>query len=202
MVFNISFDKFKSLDGKTFFKKSSLLISQDIATHIKLDDKFINEIIIKLRTHFPNDSKTIVSIEKRIKNESLLVLKDFIDSKFGKINADLDFIDDNKDIDKSSRIIKKRYLVLDDIRSPYNLGSIIRSAESFFIKEVIVLSEHLTTNHPNTIRSACRTLGLMECKLFKKRQEGIEYIKSLKLPIFSLECSDNNISSFKFFISF
>ena len=194
----ISLERFRALKNETLYKKASVLASQQICGHITLDKAFIDEIFLRLAQDYPDETGKQDAIRRRIESEGLLVLKDYLDFKTGRINADLDFISDNSIMQAEKRKTKERYLVLDDIRSPYNLGSIIRSSESFMIKEVILLSENLSPKHPNAIRAACRTDTIMKCRVFKDRKQGISHVKSLGLPIFCLECGGNDISSFEF----
>ncbi|HAL18633.1 MAG TPA: hypothetical protein DCO86_03315 [Spirochaetaceae bacterium] len=194
----ISIDRFKALKNQTLYKKASLLISQQMSGHISLDKQFIDEIFKRISDEFPEDSIIHESIENRLQSEGLLVLKDYLDMKTGRMNADLDFLSDNDTLCPEKRTVRERYVVLDDVRSPYNLGSITRSSESFMVKEIILLSQHLSPDHPNARRAACRTDGIVNCRTFSDRSIGLEYIKSLSLPIFALECGGASIDEFEF----
>ena len=194
----IGIDRFKALKNQTLYKKASLLISQQMSGHISLDRQFIDEIFKRISDEFPEDSAIQKSIEGRLESEGLLVLKDYLDMKTGRMNADLDFLSDNDSLCSEKRTVKERYVVLDDVRSPYNLGSIIRSSESFMIKEIILLSQHLSPDHPNARRAACRTDSIVKCRTFSDRKAGLEHIRSLGLPVFSLECGGTDIDGFAF----
>ncbi|MDD4449662.1 MAG: TrmH family RNA methyltransferase, partial [Sphaerochaeta sp.] len=54
----------------------------------------------------------------------------------GSDSADWDFVDEGGNLDSSQRTILDHILVLDRLRSPYNIGSIFRSADSFGIQKI------------------------------------------------------------------
>ena len=189
----IRLEKLKSLKSDTFYKKSSLLLSSFLKGRICLDETYIHAILDRLKTEFSSEKNLIETIEKRIENESCLVLKDYIDSKIGRIDADYDFINDNGTLDKNLRKVKERYLLLDSIRSPYNLGSIIRSSESFMIKKIILLSPFCKIDHPRAIRASLNTSSIIDIEQFNDEKKCITYLKELNLEIFSLECGGKNL---------
>lgn len=52
------------------------------------------------------------------------------------------------------RIVFPFYLYLDDIRSPFNVGSIFRTAESFGVKKIFLSCDTASPEHPRAQRSA------------------------------------------------
>ena len=82
---------------------------------------------------------------------------------------------------------------LDDLRSPFNLGSIFRTAESFCY-ENIFLSPH--TPSPEHKRAARSSMGTMEAVKWSRSS-----VDDLPQPVFALETNGTPISDFIFPVS-
>ena len=90
----------------------------------------------------------------------------------------------------SKREIKDHYLYLDHLRSPYNIGSIFRSAESFGIKKIYISPGSASPEHPRAVKTSRMTT------------EGVawkeEELENIDLPVFALELGGKDISEFEF----
>ena len=108
----------------------------------------------------------------------------------GESPADWDFKDESGAIDWSKREIKEHYLYLDHLRSPYNIGSIFRSAESFGIKKIYISPGSASPEHPRAIKTSRMTTEGVEWKE--------EELENINLPVFALELGGKDISEFDF----
>lgn len=100
--------------------------------------------------------------------------------------------------DAATGIVEKRdffpgvMVYAEDIRSPFNLGSIVRTAEAFGA-EKLFLSPHCTDlNHPRAIRSS------MGCdKILPWERTSLDKLPE-DVPVFTLETGGTDISEFVF----
>ncbi len=100
-------------------------------------------------------------------------------------------------------IVQKRdffegvYVYAEDIRSPFNLGSIFRSAEAMGAEKVLISPMCVPPDHPKAIRSGMgciETLGYERMTL----DELENFSKKNDLPIFVLETGGPSINEFNF----
>ena len=88
------------------------------------------------------------------------------------------------------------YVYAEDIRSPFNLGSIFRTAEAFGAEKLYLSPFCTAPEHPRAVRSA------MGCdKLLPWERKPLEQIiEELPdgMPVFALETGGTDISQFKF----
>lgn len=57
-------------------------------------------------------------------------------------------------LDRSARRLRDFYVYLEDLRSPYNVGAVFRSAESFGVREVFLSADTPPPDHPRARRSS------------------------------------------------
>lgn len=100
-------------------------------------------------------------------------------------------------------IVKQRdyfpgtYVYAEDIRSPFNLGSVFRSAEALGAEKVFVSPMCVPPDHPKAVRSGMgciETLGWES----KSLDELEEFSKSNNIPIFVLETGGTPVEEFNF----
>ena len=100
-------------------------------------------------------------------------------------------------------VVKKReffpgvFVYAEDIRSPFNCGSIFRTAEAMGAEGVIVSPACIDPNHPKAIRSG---MGCIETLGFERKSvdELENFARENDLPIFVLETGGTPIEEFKF----
>ena len=111
-------------------------------------------------------------------------------SKLGESPADWDAKDQEGEIDWSRRIVREHYLYLDHLRSPYNVGSVFRSAESFCVRKIFISPGTASPMHDRAVRTSRNTVyGL-------PWEEAL--IDELDMPVFALELGGVDIDSFSF----
>lgn len=100
-------------------------------------------------------------------------------------------------------IVKQRdffpgvYVYAEDIRSPFNLGSIFRSAEAMGAEKVFVSPLCVPPEHPKAVRSGMgciETLGWEKLSL----EELEDFSKKNDIPLFVLETGGTPIEEFNF----
>ena len=111
-------------------------------------------------------------------------------AKAGLQVADWDMALDT-DIPGAERKVLPISVYLEDIRSPFNVGSIFRSAESFCFKEVLLSPDTPTPAQARAKRSAMGTDAIMEWHTLPKEELAGK-------PVFALETGGTPIDEFNF----
>lgn len=115
----------------------------------------------------------------------------------GESVADWDFEDGEGALDRSKRIVFERFLVLDRVRSPYNVGSIFRSADSFGIKKILLIEGSADPEHSRSIRTSGGTVTTVDYEILTQ-ERLFERLICLGLPLFALESGGEDIERFTF----
>ncbi|MBQ6056811.1 MAG: TrmH family RNA methyltransferase [Treponema sp.] len=104
---------------------------------------------------------------------------------------------DKNGVVKEREFFKDVYVYAEDIRSPFNLGSIFRSAEAMGAQKVLISPLCVPPDHPKAIRSA---MGCIETLGWEKLSipELMEFAKEKELPVFVLETGGTPIGEFNF----
>ena len=95
------------------------------------------------------------------------------------------------DIPGAERKVLPISVYLEDIRSPFNVGSIFRTAESFCFKEILLSPETPTPAQSRAKRSAMGTDSIMEWRTCPKEELSGK-------PVFALETGGTPIDEFDF----
>lgn len=132
--------------------------------------------------------------EKSTINETARAMKNlhyFFLAEAGKEVADWDFSSVSPDgADRGTRKILPINVYLDDLRSPFNVGSIFRTAESFCFQNLFLSPATPTPTHKRAVRSAMGTAELIDWK--------VSQIEELPRPLFALETGGCPIEEFDF----
>lgn len=158
------------------------------------DDDYLRDVfslLLKNELLTNEDKAKLVSIYESKKSTYGDDIYYYLLDKLGESVADWDFKDENGDIDWTRRKILNHYLYLDHIRSPYNVGSIFRSAESFCVKSIYLAPGSASPEHPRAIRTSRDTVyGVewSECELDSLANR----------PVFALELGGVDLKDFHF----
>lgn len=109
----------------------------------------------------------------------------------GEEPGDWDLVDSAGRLDSSKRVVKAHSLFLDRIRSPYNIGSIFRSAESFGVDRIYIREGSGDVESPRCRRTAMGALDSVPWEIVKGPGE-------VPGEMFALELGGEEISSFDF----
>jgi len=119
------------------------------------------------------------------------ILRHILNNTVGKQVADWDFLDGSGQFNPEERFYFSGVRIfLEDIRSPFNVGSIFRVAESFGVEHILISPLSANPEHPRATRSA------MGCDTLVKWEHG--RIEDLTGDIFALEKGGEDLKSFIF----
>ena len=119
-------------------------------------------------------------------------------SRLGSEPSDWDFTDDSGSLDVSKRVIQDKILVLDRIRSPYNVGAIFRSADSFGIKEIVLIEGTASPLHPHARRTARGCTDTVKWS-FKTEEEVLDIFNGYESSeIMALELGGCDVNTYGF----
>ncbi len=108
--------------------------------------------------------------------------------------ADWDFVDEGGALDGSVRRQYPVRVYLDRLRSPFNVGSVFRTADSFGVERIFVGEGTSTPEHPRAIRTA---RGCLDTVPWEPMAPG-DLSFSDSDPIFALELGGTPIETFPF----
>jgi TrmH family RNA methyltransferase len=114
----------------------------------------------------------------------------------GRSPADWDFIDDLGRLDPARRRpFPGMAVYLEDIRSPFNVGAMFRTAESFGAEKILLSPFCADPRHPRAARSA---MGCVEALPWERRELFVEPQDENPGPVFALETGGVPLGKFPF----
>lgn len=190
--------KLLSLKEKTRLRKISMILSQnahDIKTGKDVDWDYLNMVI---------DMAGLQAIPQETEasdpRKAMLLLQDYAGillARLGSEPSDWDITDSIGNLDVSKRIIQDKILVLDRLRSPYNVGAVFRSADSFGIKKIILIEETASPDHPHARRTSRGCTDTVEWQ-YMSEEDVVSYLSSCGMPVLALELGGENINTYRF----
>src|SRR5690349_14011629 len=85
-------------------------------------------------------------------------------------------------------------VVLENIRSAYNVGSVFRTADAFLIEAIYITGYSAKPPHKEIKKTALGAEETVEWKHFKSAKEAIEELKTNNYSVYAIEQVDNSIS--------
>ena len=153
-----------------------------------------------------NDVLSLTSYEKingALPSEAIVVKLDDISQdilkRLGAEPSDWDFRETSTGaLDSRARVLQDKVLVLDRIRSPYNVGAIFRSADSFGISKIILVEGTASPEHVRAQRTSMGTVSTVNWT-FMKEEEVVAFLSSYGTDeVLALEVGGEDIYSFSF----
>ena len=189
----ISAKKIRTLKPRVQLRRSADAFHEAAATDPGKDylDEIV-DIIMSSEILSPSDKDRIRFFYSKGDSLSFEDIYYFILSSLGDVPADWDAVDETGNIDWSTRSILPHYLFLDHIRSPYNVGSIFRSAESFQVSGIYIAPGSASPEHPRARRTSRGTVDGVDWK-----EMDLADIPS-SIPVFALETGGEDIATFSF----
>ena len=89
-------------------------------------------------------------------------------------------------------------IVLDDVRSAYNVGSIFRTADAFRVSGIYICGISARPPHKDISKTALGATESVEWKYFQDVQEAVLTLKDEGYRVFAIEQVDESISLEKF----
>lgn len=115
----------------------------------------------------------------------------------GSEPSDWDFVDEQGALDSSRRSVLPHILILDRVRSPFNVGSIFRSADSFGIEEIWLVEGTASALHPRAVKSSRGCTATVAYR-YMSEETVAEEIEKRSLSLFALELGGREIGEFPF----
>ncbi len=156
-------------------------------------------------SEIPNLTTQTVENNQAIQAElhrSINALRHRLSQYLGATPGDWDFLEnhsftpqDNRIHTKEANLIGAATLYLDDIRSPFNVGSIFRTAHSFGVSSILYSQGTAAIDHPRTHKTARGTVE--EVTHIQSSYENL-LRQSPDVPIFALETGGTSLFEFEF----
>lgn len=102
-------------------------------------------------------------------------------------------VEEFKRSDKSPIIV-----VLENIRSAYNVGSVFRTSDAFLIEAIYIIGYSAKPPHKEIKKTALGAEETVEWKHFKTSTEAIDELKRKGYKVYAVEQVENSISLEKF----
>lgn len=157
--------------------------------HTVLDDKQLLALLSLSSSLVPASGASLPVILEDLHHALL--------SALGSEPSDWDFVDRQGSLDASLRVVLPHTLILDRLRSPFNVGSIFRSADSFGIQEIWVVEGTASVTHPRAVKSARGCIDTVRYQYFSE-SDLIEKLTENGTPLFALELGGESLESFPF----
>ncbi len=179
---------FKSLPREQYTKRLVHFVIEDpaISTQAK-------EELLTLINQEPFDEKRTCNIARN----TLLEIIGTFPAEWDLIIAPHAPVTDENGIVRKRDFFEGVCVYAEDIRSPFNLGSIFRSAEAMGAEKVFISPRCTDPDHPKALRSG---MGCIETMGYERKtlDELEELSKSENLPIFVLETGGTPLDEFEF----
>ncbi|HNA19048.1 MAG TPA: TrmH family RNA methyltransferase, partial [Chitinophagaceae bacterium] len=78
-------------------------------------------------------------------------------------------------------------IILENIRSAYNVGSVFRTADAFLIEAIYIVGYSAKTPHKEIKKTALGAEETVEWKYFKTTAEAIDELRSKDFQVFAAE---------------
>ncbi|AEC01383.1 TrmH family RNA methyltransferase [Parasphaerochaeta coccoides] len=203
--------KLETLGARTRLNKCALIF-HDIARSVHggsdIDDmSYIQSIFnLVLSSHLVSDTSRerlgLLSVRSRHQKgkdlaTTLLDASHLLLTTLGAEPSEWDFISVDGGLDTGRREIRPFTVILDRIRSPYNIGALFRTADSFGVKEIILIEGCASPLHTRAKRTARGCTETVDWSMMDE-ESVIDLIHRRKVPVFALETGGVNIAGFPF----
>jgi len=83
-------------------------------------------------------------------------------------------------------------IVLENIRSAYNVGSVFRTADAFLVEGIYIIGYSAKPPHKEIKKTALGAEETVDWKYFKTTSEAIEGLRSKSYEVFAVEQAENS----------
>ncbi len=205
----ITIAKLNSLKDRTCVRKCASLFHQ-LSVQEQVDELYLSGLVSLFegkQFHSVLDEDQLYYLNslaaqlpnKKGKDFSILLedMHYFLLSVLGSDPSDWDLVDEEGNLDTQKRIILPHILVLDRLRSPYNIGSIFRSADSFGIQKIYLIEGCASIDHPRARKTSRGCIDTVASEVISE-EEMVKKLAELALPVFALETGGTELSDFPF----
>jgi TrmH family RNA methyltransferase len=135
-------------------------------------------------------------VEKTALRRALNTVRHILLAETGRSPADWDFLDPSGGLDRGKRrIFPGMAVYLEDIRSPFNVGALFRSAESFGVEKLYLSPLCADPRHPRAGRSAMGCVALLPWERLAPESAAPPPAAG---PFFALETGGTPLRAFPF----
>lgn len=199
--------KLLSLKDNTRLRKISIILHDaafEAAAGRPVDMQYINDII-PLADFEPIAGAGIAHDADVLEGKGLAIALDDMSksilARLGSEPSDWDFRTAEGSLDVNARVIQDKILILDRIRSPYNVGAIFRSADSFGIRRIILVDGTASPEHVRAKRTSMGTTSTVDWT-FMSQTDVVAFLKSYDPSnVLALEVGGEDINGFDFPLS-
>ena len=194
----ITVKKLLTLKERTRLRKISMILHEaavDLRNGNPVDLEYINEVlpVAGFEALDASELSAADTLAFRLEDVSQALL-----SKLGAEPSDWDFRTAEGSLDRAVRIVQDKVLVLDRIRSPYNVGAIFRSAEAFGISRIILVEGTASPEHVRALRTSRGTTSVVPWA-FMPESEVVSFLHSYDPAcVIALELGGTSINEFAF----
>jgi len=117
----------------------------------------------------------------------------------GKDQADWDFIGSDGRLDLEKRkVFEGMFVYMEDIRSPFNVGAMFRTAESFGVEKIILSPFCADPHHRRAERTAMGCIDVIPWERCELNSLDLFSDENNSVPVFALETGGIPINEFSF----
>jgi TrmH family RNA methyltransferase len=187
-----------SKNGSGIFSEAEIVFFIEAAKLLLEDEKFpqhAKKVFNESRDGFTTNDKPVIL-------RALNNIKHILMTETGNEQADWDFTDNSGHLDPEKRkIFEGMQVYLEDIRSPFNVGAIFRTAESFGVEKIILSPFCADPRHRRAERTAMGCIDIIPWErqeLFAAPDNTLTDLSGEPLPVFALETGGIPLADFPF----
>ena len=220
----ITIRKLKTLNSGTLRRKTAVILQSfedDLLKSSGINFVYLSQLLELTAEAFPESAEIAGRVDIIIKQIAAITVEDSMDSLLRAINglrneilkilgaepADWDFSTVHSPVfesesenykDRADLGLGQTCIFLDDIRSPFNIGSIFRTAEAFGVSRVLLSPDCPSPEHPRAKRSSMGSTEMIDWAYISKDELFKQEHKTEALPVFALELGGANVADFEF----
>ena len=84
-------------------------------------------------------------------------------------------------------------MVLDNVRSALNVGSVFRSSDAFRVEKIILCGITAQPPHKEVLKTALGATESVQWEYFEDTKEAVKHLKSEKVKVYAIEQASNSI---------
>jgi len=84
-------------------------------------------------------------------------------------------------------------MVLDNVRSALNVGSVFRSSDAFRVEKIILCGITAQPPHKEVLKTAIGATESVQWEYFEDTKEAVKHLKSEKVKVYAIEQASNSI---------
>jgi len=190
----------KNVKGADIFTAAEFIFFSD-AVKLLAEDKLFKQDAVKVFLETASFFSDAVGCDTVLLRRYLNSIKHILLTETGKDQADWDFTGSDGHLDPEKRLIfEGMFVYLEDIRSPFNVGAMFRTAESFGVEKIILSPFCADPRHRRAERTAMGCIDILPWErkdLFAAPSDN-SVLEQLSVPVFALETGGIPINEFSF----